>query len=174
MKTATEISDSYYNIYTETENGKMFLIEAFVKADNQKDLHYLIYRSLAKPRVDQIVSLAKQKSISPRPYQLGQACDGSITSCVLALFHSFCLYAQLNPGQFYREAYSEREKDNFRDLDFKAILPFANWQGVKYPRIWGKDEYEGLLESLTEINYHSLANLLDETVEPETLSLNGF
>lgn len=170
MTQVFEIGDSYYNIYTETEDGKIFLTEAFVKADNQEDLHYLIYRSFAKPSIAQIVSLAKQKLISPRPYQLGQACDGSITSCVLALFHSFCLYARLDPVALHREAYLEREKDDFQDLDFNEILPFANWQGVKYPRIWGKAEYEELLESLTEINYHSLGNFLDETVEPETLT----
>ena len=165
MTQVFEICDSYYNIYTETEDGKIFLTEAFVKADNQKDVHYLIHRSFAKPSVAQVVSLAKQKLISPRPYQLGQACDGSITSCVLALFHSFCLYAQLEPVVLHREAYLEREKDDFQDLDFSEILPFANWQGVEYPTIWGEEEYKGLQESLTEINYHSLANILDEVVD---------
>jgi len=102
------------------------------------------------------------KTFSPRPYVLGQACDGTIDSPVFALFYSFCKAKGLNPNELYKKAYGEEQ------IDWSRIIKEAKIQGVKYPKRWSKKEYEGLSKSLTEINNHLLVNILDE-VQSEIL-----
>jgi hypothetical protein len=44
---------------------------------------------------------------SSRPYQLAQACDGSIGSCVIALFCAFCEARQFDPIGLLQRAYPD-------------------------------------------------------------------
>ena len=96
-------------------------------------------------------------TFSPRPYQLAQACDGSTTSCALALFVHWCREAGHSPTKLYHQAY-----DRVQTSDWTATSAFAEWQGVAYPASWGEAEVSGLLESLHAVNYHSLAGAVRE------------
>ena len=42
----------------------------------------------------------------------------------------------------------------------KRILERAEKEGIEIPRQWGQEEIDGLIESLTEINNHSLADII--------------
>ena len=99
-------------------------------------------------------------SFSKRPYQLAQACDGSIATCVLALFYHFCQVKQLSAFGLLKLAYPLEEQD----MNFSIIKKCAEWEGVIYPVRWNKKAFSGLLESLTEINYHSLVEVLSDTI----------
>ncbi len=101
--------------------------------------------------------IAKHGYFSKRPYQLAQPCDASIDSCVLALYYKFCQAKRLSPYKLLSLAYPD---ENVEDYNFATIKKMADWQGVAYPVRWSKKAFEGLLESLTEINYHSLVNVM--------------
>lgn len=110
-------------------------------------------------RYEQGVSLATAKAdllehgcFSPRPYQLAQACDGTITSCALALFVRFCRDCGHDAEALMRAAYPNEKRH-----DLKDPVAFADWQGVAYPAQWDAAAKAGLLESLHAVNYHSLA-----------------
>jgi hypothetical protein len=97
---------------------------------------------------------------SPRPYQLAQACDGSIESCVLALFSAFCEARQLDPIALLQRAYPDEPAHTAQD--FVEICRQADWERTAYPTRWDGSAIAGLLESLHEINYHSLTGVLDD------------
>ncbi len=92
-----------------------------------------------------------------RPYALGQACDGSISAPVMALFLDFCTRHALDAQALYAGAYPEAAT-----LEGDAITAFAQWQGVTFPHTWTAACFSGLLESLTEINAHTLRGILDD------------
>lgn len=117
-------------------------------------IKYLVWRyergvSLATAKAD----LLEHGYFSPRPYQLAQACDGTITSCALALFIRFCRDCGHDAEALMRAAYPNEKRG---DLDEIAV--FADWQGVAYPAQWDDAAKAGLLESLHAVNYHSLAS----------------
>lgn len=95
---------------------------------------------------------------SPRPYQLGQSCDGSINGCVYALFEHWCSAFGHDPAELYHSAYP--------DEDRRAYSPgghdLADWQGVAYPAQWDEAAFNGLMESFTNINHHSLRSYLED------------
>lgn len=101
---------------------------------------------------------------SPRPYVLGQPCDGTIEHCVFALFYDYCGAKGLDPAALYREAYSDCEPDSKGERD--ATTRRAMAEGVAFPLAWDNEAYRGLLESLTEINNHSLVSVLTERAGP--------
>jgi hypothetical protein len=102
---------------------------------------------------------------SARPYQLGQACDGSITVCVLALFYRFCQEGGKLPNQFLRAAFPTQDiRPHWPD-----VLATAEWQGVAYPAKWDAGACAGLVKSLHEINYHALAGIISALTEGGTL-----
>jgi hypothetical protein len=103
---------------------------------------------------------------SPRPYQLAQACDGSITGCVLALFGAFCEARRLDPNALLRRAYADEE--GFTEQDFAEIRRNADWERTAYPAKWDGPAIEGLLESLHEVNYHQLAGVVEDLIENES------
>jgi hypothetical protein len=98
-------------------------------------------------------------TFSPRPYQLGQHCDGTIDDCVHALFLNWCKAKEYSPETLYREAYPN---DEYPEEMQKGIQARAGLEGVAYPEEWGAKEFEGLIASLTEINNHSLVSVLEE------------
>jgi hypothetical protein len=97
---------------------------------------------------------------SSRPYQLAQACDGSIGSCVLALFSAFCQARQFDPIALLQLAYPDEPA--YAAQDFVRIRRQADWEHTAYPIRWDPLAIAGLLESLHEINYHSLAGVVDD------------
>jgi hypothetical protein len=128
------------------------------------EIRYLVERYRGgRPSWHKLREDARQRGIrSPRPYQLGQACDGSITTCVMALFEDFCKARRLDPIVLLRQAYSE---ESFSSTDFRVTRSAADWEGTAYPRRWGPKAIDGLLESLHEINYHALAAVVGDIAE---------
>lgn len=81
---------------------------------------------------------------SPRPYQLAQACDGSIGSCVLALFSAFCEARQFDPIALLQRAYPNEPA--YIAQDFVEIRRHADWERTAYPAQWDQSAVSGLLE----------------------------
>jgi hypothetical protein len=98
---------------------------------------------------------------SPRPYKPGQACDGSITAPALHLYAQMCKALQSDPIALYSKAY---EDSIFTEEQLSEIIRFAEWQGVEVIYDWNSSVMDLVLESLHEINYHQLANVLDEYI----------
>ena len=109
----------------------------------------------------------KLEFISPRPYRLGQACDGTIGSPVLHAYHVACAALGIDADRLYKLAYPKRT-DN--PPDWNECRRHAEWQGgVVWPDRWDAAALDGLAESLTAINYHSLRSELEEAtaIAPE-------
>jgi hypothetical protein len=92
---------------------------------------------------------------SGRPYRLADRCDGSINAPVLALYLDFCARHELDAQALHAKAYPGE-----RALEEKAIAAFAHWQGVLIPHTWTAACFQGLLESLTQINHLTLGGVL--------------
>lgn len=99
-------------------------------------------------------------TFSRRPYKLRQGCDGTIDDCVHALFIDFCRSYNLDPLLLYAEAYPNNGSDYVLEAQAR-ILENAEKQGVEYPKVWNKNAFEGLCESLHEINNHSLVGIIE-------------
>ena len=97
---------------------------------------------------------------SPRPYVPGQLCDGTIDHCVFALFYDFCDIRDLDSADLYRRAYSDRLPESKEERVRTTRRAMA--EGVAFPPVWNRQTFDGLLESLSEINNHSLASILEE------------
>jgi hypothetical protein len=107
-------------------------------------------------------------TFSERPYKLGQACDGTIDICVHALYISYCRAKGLDPETIFTSAYkNEKYPPDLVERTFKE----AQREGVLYPKVWGTKEFEGLIESLTEINHHSLVGVLEEIAHDHDIKL---
>jgi hypothetical protein len=128
---------------------------------------YLVHRYAGERPAQRVLhrDACRYGHLSPRPYQLGQACDGSITGCVLALFSAFCEARKLDPNALLRRAYAD-ERD-FTEQDFAEIRLHADWERTAYPEKWDRHAIEGLLESLREVNYHSLAEVVQNILDAE-------
>ena len=140
-----------WNIYKKTRGGIIHLITRTPGIKDQKsELRKLLEEDIKK-----------YGYFSPRPYKLAQPCDGSISTPVIALFIDFCSKNNLNWKELLIETYGK----DFSTFDEKFTKKFAEWQGVEYPKIWDEKAYKGLIESLSEINYHSLIDTLEEKVK---------
>src|SRR5436305_15275566 len=67
---------------------------------------------------------------SPRPYTLGQGCDGTIDICVHALFISYCRAKGLDPETVFTSAHKNEKYPP--DL-VEHTLKEAHREGIKYP-----------------------------------------
>jgi hypothetical protein len=99
---------------------------------------------------------------SPRPYKLAQPCDGSITTCVVALFLDFCKARQVDPVTLLKQAYPDDAPYTKRGIT--SIRRQADWERTAYPARWNKRAVEGLLESLHEVNYEELIHVITDGV----------
>lgn len=131
------------------------VFEGFVKCDG--GVRHLVHRYGTVALHQAALDALQYGTFSPRPYQLAQACDGSITECALSLFVRWCRATNRCPDSLYRQAY-EREQTPC----WNEIVAAGEWQGVAYPAEWNEGSKAGLLASLHEINYHSLANIVSE------------
>ena len=111
--------------------------------------------------IGKLLKMVEKSVFSPRPYKLGQCCDGSIDACVFALFFDYCEKNNLDWKELYKKAYPETDTEEINE-DFLKQL--AEWEGVEYPQVWDKKAIEGLLKSLGEINNHSLVDVLSENL----------
>lgn len=113
------------------------LVDAYLKVKG--GIRHLV-RRYKTFKIEDVISDLQDAYFSSRPYQLGQACDGSIDTPVQALFHSFCLAKGLNPLELLRKAYPKE----VRHGNYEEIKRFADWQGVEYPTQWGPYEFEAV------------------------------
>jgi hypothetical protein len=98
---------------------------------------------------------------SPRPYQLGQGCDGTTDDCVKALFILWCRANQQDPEVLMDAAYPN-EAGEFNSQAQAEILDEANKEGIAIPQMWDEAAYLGLLESLRAINFRSIADIVED------------
>lgn len=131
------------------------VFEGFVKCE--EGLRHLVHRYERTTIHGAALDTTQHGTFSPRPYRLAQPCDGSINSCVLALFVHLCRATGHCPTKLYRRAYTREHVP-----DWTETVAFAEWQGVAYPVRWEEAEKAGLLQSLHEINHHSLALIVGE------------
>lgn len=132
-----------------------YLVDAYAKV--RGGVKHLVQRYNFNPPIFQAYADTLESGfLSRRPYKLAQACDGSIDTPVHALFNTFCQAKRLDPVTLYRQAYP----DEGEAPDYAEVMDFANWQGVKIPARWGQKQFAGLIESLTEVNNHSLVGVL--------------
>lgn len=102
----------------------------------------------------------KHGNFSPRPYQLAQACDGTIDTCVHALLMQFCEVHSISYTDLYKRAYPDEKQPTAEENE--DTIAVAEWEGVQYPEAWGDEEFKGLLQSLHNVNNHSLAGELED------------
>jgi hypothetical protein len=131
------------------------VFEGFVKCDG--GLRHLFHRYETTTIHQATLDALEYGTFSLRPYQLGQACDGSITECALAFFIRWCSDTNRRHDVLYQEAYHREQTP-----DWKEITAVVEWQGVAYPAEWNAESESGLLASLHEINYHGLAGIASE------------
>lgn len=131
------------------------VFEGFVKCDG--GVRHLVHRYAKVTLHGAALDAIEYGTFSPRRYQLAQACEGSITECALAFFVRWCRDTSRCPDALYRQAY-QRE----RTPRWNEVIADAEWQGVAYPAGWNAKSKAGLLASLHEINYHSLAGIVSE------------
>jgi hypothetical protein len=147
------------------DNRQEWLAEVIVR--RPKGILYLVHRYRGDRPARRVLyrDACRHGHFSSRPYQLAQACDGSIGSCVLALFIAFCEARQFDPISLLQRAYPE--EPSYTEQDFIEIRRQADWQHTAYPARWDRPAIGGLLESLHEINYHSLAGVVDDLLGDE-------
>ena len=117
---------------------------------------HAVQRYVKRPSRQQLRADTREHGVeSPRPYQLGQYCDGSITPAVIALYVDFCQRRGLDPAALYAAAYPDREERE----TFTSTVELAEWEGVAYPNSWTDEAVQGLLRSLEAAN---MASLIDE------------
>ncbi len=144
-----------YDIWLGRRGDASLVMEGFLKTDGA--IKHLV-SSVKSEWVSEALNLLSQHGRPiTRPYLLGQGCDGSITTPVLALYLNFCARHTLDALALYREAYPDEG-----ELEIKAIKPFAEWQGVELPYVWTAACFANLLESLSAINYHMLRSVVGE------------
>ncbi len=131
------------------------VMESFVKTGDA--FKYLVWQVDDRDLTNAISLTLRYGRVVRRPYVLGQACDGSISAPVMALYLDFCTRHDLDAQVLYAAAYPEAEL-----LEEDAIDTFAKWQGVTLPHTWTAACFSGLLESLTEINAHTLRSILND------------
>lgn len=158
-------------ISRDSGNGD-YLVEADIKVPG--GLKGAVYRTQELPTLAEVLALVAgcNRPVSPRPYRLAQSCDGTIGSPVLALYARFCKSRGLDPVAIMVEAYPD-ETGDWHANDFLKLTEEAEWQGVVYPAFWDSAAISGLVKSLHEVNYHTLASLIEDlpqVVFPDALS----
>ena len=147
------------------DHRQEWLVEVIVRRPT--GILYLVHRYPGDHPTRRVLyrDACRHGHFSPRPYQLAQACDGSIGSCVLALFSAFCEAHHVDPIALLRRAYPDEPA--YSAQDFVEIRRQADWEHTAYPARWDQSAIAGLLESLHEINYHSLAEVVDDILGGE-------
>lgn len=144
-----------YDLWLGRRPDGSLLMEGFLKEG--ESLKHLVSTVDDTNLVTAVDLVRRYGRVIRRPYVLSQACDGSISAPVYALYLDFCTRHDLDAQTLYAEAYPEDE-----GLEPESITTFARWQGVQIPNVWTAGCFSGLLESLTEINCSTLRSTLDE------------
>ncbi|OAM91775.1 hypothetical protein OH491_24865 [Termitidicoccus mucosus] len=100
------------------------------------------------------LATSRVEHVSPRPYRLGQSCDGTTSSPVFHAFRVACDALGLDADDLHRRAYPE---EGDAPPDWPGRQRHAEWQGgVEWPERWDATAVARLADSLTEINNHRL------------------
>lgn len=98
-----------------------YIVECFIK--KSKSVYYFVQRYLYRPSESQILrDTLAYNCRSPRPYQAGQACDGSVSAPVFHLYNQLCNQLGLDPVATYHSAY---DNDRISKRDLSHIISFA-------------------------------------------------
>ncbi|MBS1594113.1 MAG: hypothetical protein JST90_07295 [Bacteroidetes bacterium] len=153
-----ELTDSYSITVVEFPREKEYVAEVFIK---DKDLIWYGVKRYGYLPTKSIIfrDTYAMHCKSPRPYKPGQICDGSITAPALHLFIQLCEAINADPVGIYAQAY---EDSIFTNDQISEIKRFAEWQGVEIIYDWNPSVITAVLESLHEVNYHQLANTIEE------------
>ena len=160
--------------WRDPRNGEL-VYETFLKVPG--GIKHLVIRDWGKEHLEhlneplrliEVRHLTKDNDyVSKRPYQLGQAGDGSIAECVHALYRHWCRATNHDAAALYDTAYPDHQDYPAEDTESQQL---ADWQGVAYPDTWDEAAFNGLLESLHAINHHSLANHLEDLETPRWIT----
>ncbi len=156
MKTAevAYFRSEEHDVWLGRRGDGTLVMEGFVKDGD--DLKYLVDTPEDASLGTALESLKHYGRKVQRPYLLGDGCDGSITTPVLALYLDFCKRHELDAATLYAEAYP-----GDKGLNEEAVTTFAEWQGVRIPHQWTAACFEGLLKSLTAVNCHMLRGVVE-------------
>ncbi|MBO3462854.1 hypothetical protein G7B40_031495 [Aetokthonos hydrillicola Thurmond2011] len=102
-----------------------------------------------------------QSTFSPRPYKLGQACDGTIDTCTIALLISYCRDKKIDLQALLNLCYPNDNWSYFTKDYQNNKLTLAHEEGLNIPLNWNSTAFDGLSDSLTEINWHSAVGALE-------------
>lgn len=91
-------------------------------------------------------------------------CDGTIDTCVVALFLHCCAAHELDPRLLMQQAYPD-DGELLAGGRQQQILRRAAREGIRLPARWDGHALAGLMESLTEINWHQLRSVLEDTLQ---------
>lgn len=138
---------------------KEVVFDGYVKVSG--GVKHLVSRYAKISITDAVSDVLQYGHFSSRPYRLGQACDGSINDCALALFERFCQEQGNSATALHKAAYPDEKRQR---PHWREVVAAADWQGVAYPKRWNAKAIAGLLASLHEINYHSLASVVSDLV----------
>ncbi len=153
-----------HNVWLGRRGDGTLVMEGFVKDGDE--LKYLVYTPEDASLGTALKALKCYGRKVQRPYLLGDGCDGSITTPVLALYLDFCQRHKLDAATLYAEAYPGE-----KGLEEEAITTFADWQEVRIPHKWTAACFEGLLKSLTAINYHMLRSIVEGAAKDVTFPI---
>lgn len=152
------IHNMSFTIMRDTRNNQ-WVTEAWCLVDG--GLRHQVMRWHTRPRVTEIrTECSGTGFFSKRPYTLGQACDGSISAPVIALYADFCKARGLDAVALLQRAYPD--EDAWDIETFTRTRADADWQGTNFPAVWNAKAVQGLLASLTEINYHQLIGIVED------------
>lgn len=158
MVAIERLTETYYVYVEYREEGDYYVAECFIH-----EPPFILHRVCSykdMPTIADIVDEARRNHFkSRRPYKAGQACDGSISSPVFHLYNQLCNHFGLDPIIVHGVAYSDVE---LTASNLAEMIKLAEWQGVEEITNWNEATIELVLDSLTEINHHSLRNELEE------------
>ena len=138
---------------------------SYIRESDKAVMRIKTYKGKGKIRVQLFCdSILVQENTSPRPYELGQNCDGTIDNCALAAYFVFCADHDINGFELLAESYPNEEWIDNNEF-FNELMLRGMAEGVELPHKWTDKSAGLLLESLTEINYHQLRNCLQEKME---------
>ena len=142
FKTFLDERDNHRAIWLgqDHRNGE-WVFEVTVKVDG--GVRHVVNRVKRRPGDAACVQCALDSGyFSARPYQPGQACDGSIDSVALALLFRFCETNQIDALVLLRTAYPE--ETDWDEATRTKILAQGEWEGVAVPANWDEAALAGV------------------------------
>ena len=117
------IHNMSFTIMRDTRNNQ-WVTEAWCLVDG--GLRHQVMRWHTRPRVTEIrTECSGTGFFSKRPYTLGQACDGSISAPVIALYADFCKARGLDAVALLQRAYPDEDAWELKPSHEHALMPIG-------------------------------------------------